>query len=114
MPVISPTLEAKAPPSRLIYTAVDQSFDVVLSEREAQVLQCLINGSSNKLIARDLSITEATVKVHIKGLLRKVRANNRTQAAIWGMNNGMTVGCRPALVAGLQVDTILRRASWSS
>ena len=66
----------------------ERKGDVSLSEREGQILQRLISGAPNKLIARDLDITEATVKVHIKGLLRKVRVNNRTQAAIWGVANG--------------------------
>ncbi len=60
---------------------------VSLSGRENQILRFLIGGSSNKVIARELSISEATVKVHVKGLLRKVRAANRTQAAIWGLNH---------------------------
>jgi two-component system nitrate/nitrite response regulator NarL len=54
-----------------------------LSEREAQILRCLTRGSSNKVIARELGVAEATVKVHIKAILRKVKAANRTQAAIW-------------------------------
>jgi len=57
--------------------------------RETQILRCLLLGSSNKVIARQLGITEATVKVHVKGLLRKIRASNRTQAAIWALNNGI-------------------------
>jgi two-component system, NarL family, nitrate/nitrite response regulator NarL len=57
--------------------------------RETQILRCLLLGSSNKIIARQLGITEATVKVHVKGLLRKIRASNRTQAAIWALNNGI-------------------------
>jgi two-component system nitrate/nitrite response regulator NarL len=54
-----------------------------LSERESQILRCLTQGSSNKLIARELGVAEATVKVHIKAILRKVKAVNRTQAAMW-------------------------------
>jgi two-component system, NarL family, nitrate/nitrite response regulator NarL len=54
-----------------------------LSEREAQILRCLTLGSSNKVIARELGVAEATVKVHIKAILRKVKASNRTQAAMW-------------------------------
>jgi two-component system nitrate/nitrite response regulator NarL len=42
------------------------------------------------MIARELNISEATVKVHLNALLRKVRAANRTQAAMWALNNGMT------------------------
>jgi len=54
-----------------------------LSERETQILRLLTQGSSNKLIARELGLAEATIKVHLKAILRKLRASNRTQAAIW-------------------------------
>jgi DNA-binding NarL/FixJ family response regulator len=59
-----------------------------LSSREKSILRCLIKGDSNKCIARKINIAEATVKVHVKAILRKIRVQNRTQAAIWGMNNG--------------------------
>jgi DNA-binding NarL/FixJ family response regulator len=59
-----------------------------LSSREKSVLRCLIKGNSNKCIARQMDIAEATVKVHVKAILRKIRVQNRTQAAIWGANNG--------------------------
>ena len=59
-----------------------------LSPREQEILQALVTGASNKLIANRLGITEATVKVHLSTLLRKIDVNNRTQAAIWAMNNG--------------------------
>lgn len=58
-----------------------------LSPRERSIVQCLIEGYSNKFIARKLDIAEATVKVHVKAILRKIRVHNRTQAAIWWMNN---------------------------
>jgi two-component system nitrate/nitrite response regulator NarL len=61
-----------------------------LSGREAQVLHLLTQGASNKVIARDLGLTEATVKVHVKAVLRKVKASNRTQAAVWAQHQ-MTV-----------------------
>ena len=61
-----------------------------LSPREQEILQSLVTGASNKLIAIKLGITEATVKVHLKTLLRKIDVNNRTQAAIWAMNNGFS------------------------
>jgi two-component system nitrate/nitrite response regulator NarL len=54
-----------------------------LSDREARVLRSLMQGDSNKVIARQLGLSEATVKVHIKSILRKVKAANRTQAAMW-------------------------------
>jgi two-component system nitrate/nitrite response regulator NarL len=56
-----------------------------LSMREWQILDGLVSGYSNKLIARNCNITEATVKVHMKSILRKIRVDNRTQAAIWAI-----------------------------
>ena len=58
-----------------------------LSSRETEILKRLMLGSSNKVIACNLAIAEATVKVHIKSILRKIRARNRTQAAIWAVSN---------------------------
>ncbi len=63
--------------------------DYNLSDREVEILRCLIEGHSNKVIANNLHITEATVKVHLKSILRKINASNRTQAAIWAMNHGL-------------------------
>jgi two-component system nitrate/nitrite response regulator NarL len=63
-----------------------------LSPREKSILRCLIEGDSNKCIARKIDIAEATVKVHVKAILRKIRVQNRTQAAIWGMNNRSLAG----------------------
>ena len=60
----------------------------LLSPREKMILRCIIEGDSNKCIARKIDIAEATVKVHVKAILRKIRVQNRTQAAIWGINNG--------------------------
>ncbi|AWK87536.1 LuxR C-terminal-related transcriptional regulator [Azospirillum thermophilum] len=70
-----------------------------LSQREVQILRCLLNGNSNKMIANHLNITEATVKVHLKSLLRKINASNRTQAAIWALNNGIGDQAEPAVPA---------------
>jgi DNA-binding NarL/FixJ family response regulator len=58
-----------------------------LSMREIAILQCLMHGHSNKLIARHFEIAETTVKVHVKAILRKIRAGNRTQAAIWAIEH---------------------------
>ncbi len=54
-----------------------------LSMREREILGCLTKGEPNKVIARKLEITEATIKVHVKAILRKIGATNRTQAAMW-------------------------------
>jgi two-component system nitrate/nitrite response regulator NarL len=73
----SPPADAEAPGSRRPR----------LSAREQCILRCLIEGDSNKMIARKNGLAEATVKVHVKAILRKVRVNNRTQAAVWGMSH---------------------------
>jgi two-component system, NarL family, nitrate/nitrite response regulator NarL len=64
-----------------------QSVDLSrLSKREQAVLKQLTLGATNKHIARELNITEATVKVHLKGLFRKLHVSNRTRAAMWAIN----------------------------
>ena len=60
-----------------------------LSARHKSILSCLIEGDSNKIIARKMNIAEATVKVHVKAILRRIHVHNRTQAAIWAMNSGL-------------------------
>ena len=58
---------------------------VPLSPREKEILSYLVAGCPNKAIARCMGITEATVKVHLKSVQRKIRVENRTQAAIWAL-----------------------------
>ncbi len=60
-----------------------------LSPRETEILRCLVAGDSNKHIGRRFAIAETTVKVHVKAILRKINARNRTQAAIWGLSHGI-------------------------
>lgn len=60
-----------------------------LSNREIEILACLADGQSNKLIARRFAIAEATVKIHVKGILRKINVQNRTQAAVWVLKHGV-------------------------
>jgi two-component system, NarL family, nitrate/nitrite response regulator NarL len=60
------------------------------SDREMQILACLVTGDQNKQIANALKISDGTVKVHLKAILKKLRVQNRTQAAIWAMNHGIS------------------------
>jgi DNA-binding NarL/FixJ family response regulator len=78
------------PPDRDATRASDPKDPVLaqLSPREQTILRCLIHGDSNKSIGRKFDIAEATVKVHVKAILRKIQVHNRTQAAIWWINNG--------------------------
>lgn len=59
------------------------------SEREIEILRCLVGGESNKIIGRKLGVSEATVKAHVKTILRKLQLGNRTQAAIWAVSRGL-------------------------
>ncbi|WP_168797703.1 response regulator transcription factor [Aliishimia ponticola] len=54
-----------------------------LSSREETVLERILGGQSNKEIARDLGISDSTVKVHMRSIFRKIGVRNRTQAAMW-------------------------------
>ncbi len=74
--------------NKAILVTTEDALAPQLSSREESVLRCLIKGDSNKRIARKMDIAEATVKVHVKAILRKIRVQNRTQAAIWGANKG--------------------------
>jgi two-component system nitrate/nitrite response regulator NarL len=70
-----------------------------LSERQTEILFSLIQGDSNKAIARHFAISEATVKVHIRAIMRIISVKNRTQAAIWGLNHMMDINGTPSASA---------------
>jgi DNA-binding NarL/FixJ family response regulator len=61
-----------------------------LSEREREVLLMVAEGLPNKLIARDLGISEKTVKAHLTSVFRRIGVTDRTQAALWAERNGLT------------------------
>jgi len=61
-----------------------------LSERERTVLAMVAEGLPNKLIARRLSISEKTVKAHLTSVFRQIGVTDRTQAALWAVENGVT------------------------
>lgn len=63
-------------------------YDERLTPRERQVLKCLCMGLSNKEIARDLDLTEPTIKLHVKMVCRKLEARNRTHAAMLAKEAG--------------------------
>ncbi|MBM6583658.1 response regulator transcription factor [Microvirga sp. BT689] len=72
-----------------------------LSPRESMILHHLTQGASNKQIARELGLAEATVKVHLKGILRKVKAANRTQAAMWAQQH-MKLAANDGIIAAAE------------
>ena len=60
-----------------------------LSGQELKIVHCLANGEPNKVIAHQLNITEAAVKVHVRTILRKLGTTNRTKAAIFAITQGI-------------------------
>ncbi len=60
-----------------------------LTRREREILQLISDGMTNKAIARKLDISESTVKVHVKYLLKKMNLKSRLEAAVWALQNGL-------------------------
>jgi two-component system nitrate/nitrite response regulator NarL len=67
----------------------EEAPDSGLSPRESDILKRMAQGQSNKVIANALNISESTVKGSVKTILKKIAARNRTQAAVWAMNEGL-------------------------
>ena len=66
------------------------SIPEALSDREREVLAMVARGLPNKLIARELGISEKTVKAHLTRVFRAIGVSDRTQAALWAERNGLT------------------------
>ena len=62
-----------------------------LTQRQAEVLQLLVQGKPNKLICRDLKLSEGTVKVHVSAILRALNVRSRSQAIVELARRGVTV-----------------------
>lgn len=58
-----------------------------LTRREKEILRMISGGLSNKMVGRELDITEATVKVHVKHLLKKLGLRSRVEAAVWAVEH---------------------------
>ena len=74
---------------RLMREVVAPERTEVLSERETEVLRLLARGLANKDIARELTITEKTVKTHVSSILGKLGVQSRTQAALYAGRIGL-------------------------
>lgn len=81
--VVSPTLASVLAESLRDNTTQDDSNISTLTPREADILELISQGLSNKMIARKLDIAESTVKVHVKHLLKKLNLKSRVEAAVW-------------------------------
>jgi len=70
-------------------TLAEHATDDALSPREVDVLRLIAAGNANKVIASELAITEETVKGHVKNILAKLAANDRTHAVTIGLKRGI-------------------------
>lgn len=66
----------------------EKQENVSLTHREREILELIACGNNNKLIARELKISDGTVKVHVKNLLRKLKVHSRLEAAVWALSHG--------------------------
>lgn len=71
------------------YAALNDAGAQNLTRRELEVLQCIVDGMSNKECAEHLFISEKTVKNHVTNLLRKLDVADRTQAAVYAVQHGI-------------------------
>lgn len=76
-------------PSDVAAQLADHVTDDSLTVREVEVLRLIASGNANKVIADQLSITEETVKGHVKNILSKLGANDRTHAVTIGLKRGI-------------------------
>lgn len=85
-----PGMAGTASPIPEVYRNLADPATAQLSKRERQILASLAVGRSNKQIAEENNLTEATIKVHLRNILRKIQATNRTQAAVWAITHKLS------------------------
>ena len=83
--------QKRIPPEVAVELA-EHFLDDTLSEREIEILRRVAKGNSNKIIASQLSVSEATIKAHMKSILSKLGANDRTHAVTIAMRRGFLDG----------------------
>jgi DNA-binding NarL/FixJ family response regulator len=76
-------------PEPVMRSLADRTPNSDLSPREREVLSLMVRGRSNKEIANELGITEATVKCHVSVILLRLGVNDRTQAVIAALQRGL-------------------------
>ena len=72
----------KKPPPGWTSSEPTRHLESLLTARETEVLQAIVNGACNAEIAERLNITQETVKTHVKNILHKLKARDRTQAVV--------------------------------
>ncbi len=63
-----------------------------LSPRQTEILYLVVQGHANKMIARELMLSEKTVKNQLTILFRKLNVQSRTQAAVWALRQSLQPG----------------------
>jgi DNA-binding NarL/FixJ family response regulator len=76
-------------PSEIAAQIAEHASDTTLTRRETEVLQLIASGNPNKLVADKLSVTEDTIKMHVKSILSKLGANDRTHAVTIAIKRGI-------------------------
>jgi DNA-binding NarL/FixJ family response regulator len=76
-------------PPEIAAQIAEHASDTTLTRREVEVLQLIAAGNPNKLVADQLSVTEDTIKMHVKSILSKLGANDRTHAVTIGVKRGI-------------------------
>jgi two-component system nitrate/nitrite response regulator NarL len=89
--VMSPQMGGKLADAMRAPTKGNAADSVKLSLREKEFIVKLARGDSNKEIARELDLSESTVKIHVQGILRKLNLASRVQAAVYAVEHGFVV-----------------------
>ncbi|MDQ7017448.1 MAG: response regulator [Gammaproteobacteria bacterium] len=83
-PVLAKVVQGNIPAAPLERSPFDE-----LTPRETEILGLLAEGQSNKVIARNLGISDGTVKLHVKAILRKLKIHSRVEAAVLAVEHGL-------------------------
>jgi DNA-binding NarL/FixJ family response regulator len=76
-------------PPEIAANIAEHASDTALTRREIEVLQLIATGNPNKIVADKLSVTEDTIKMHVKSILSKLDANDRTHAVTIALKRGI-------------------------
>ncbi len=88
-PAMTPLL-ARVAQGKILKTHQRDDLQKLLTPREYQILSHLAEGQSNKVIGRELDISDGTVKLHVKSILKKLDVHSRVEAAVIAVERGVT------------------------
>jgi two-component system nitrate/nitrite response regulator NarL len=88
-PSLTPLL-ARVAQGEILKTHQRDDLQSLLTPREYEILPHLAEGQSNKVIGRELNISDGTVKLHVKSILKKLGVHSRVEAAVIAVERGIT------------------------